>query len=100
MFSPRTHSSFLCFAASKYRLRASPPCSKRALPSVGERACLLRGCRAPQVVPCDKQKATDQPEMLEERIGGHEPLLARRQLPEAQRDQRRHQRKACECEGR
>src|SRR5262249_34731574 len=36
---------------------------------------------APQVVPRDKQKATDQPEMLEKGIGGHEPFLAWGQLP-------------------
>src|SRR4030095_14368332 len=48
------------------------------------------------IVPRDQNEPADQPEVLEEGIRGHEPLLARGQLPEAQRDQRCHERKACD----
>ena len=50
-------------------------------------------------MPSDKQKATNQSEMLEEGIRGHETIVARRQLPEAKGNQCCDQRKASERKG-
>src|SRR5690242_6233826 len=50
-------------------------------------------------MPSDKQKAANQSEMLEEGIRGHEPLVARGYLPEAESNQCRHQRKTPERNG-